>query len=147
MLERVYRILLLLRHRLPVLMETPSDIDIPVHHALLRSVLRSVGSLENYRRVQGAGMTPRAVAAFLLFDTSAPHSVAFGVANLERSLAKIERGGVLTEAARNLGRLSSQLRYEEHDLLGRQDFAAVCDGLACDIEGIHESLTRLYFTV
>jgi uncharacterized alpha-E superfamily protein len=147
MLERVYRILRLLRHRLPVLMETPSDIDIPVHHALLRSVLRSVGSLENYRRVQGAGMTPRAVAAFLLFDTSAPHSVAFGVANLERSLAKIERGGVLTEAARNLGRLSSQLRYEEHDLLGRQDFAAVCDGLACDIEGIHESLTRLYFTV
>jgi uncharacterized alpha-E superfamily protein len=128
-------------------MAAPSNIDIPVHHALLRSVLRSVGSLENFRRMQGAGMTPGSVAAFLLFNTSAPHSISFGVENLGRALAEIERGGELTEAARKLGRLSSQLRYEEQDLLGRHDFAAVCDALACDVEGIHESLTRLYFTV
>jgi uncharacterized alpha-E superfamily protein len=147
MLERVYRVLQLLRHRLPLLMDTPSEIDIPVHHALLRSALRSVGSLENYRRSNGAGMTPHAVASFLLFDTSSTHSVAFGVASIERSLAEIERGGVLTDAARKLGRLSSQLRYEERDLLGRHDFAAVCGGLAGDIEDVHESLTRLYFTV
>ncbi|MDP7069723.1 MAG: alpha-E domain-containing protein [Phycisphaerales bacterium] len=147
MLERVYRVLMLLRHRLPPLMATPNDIDIPVHHALLRCVLRSAGSLENYRRVHGAGLTPRQVWSFLFFDSQSPHSVAFGVSNLEGDLGEIERGGVLTDAARQVGRLSSQLRYESQDLLGRHDFAAVCQGLASDIERIHESLTRLYFTV
>ena len=29
----------------------------------------------------------------------------------------------------------------------RHDFAAVCGGLATEVAHIHESLTRLYFTV
>jgi uncharacterized alpha-E superfamily protein len=147
MLERVYRVLMLLRHRLPQLMGTPEDIDIPVHHALLRSVLRSAGSLENYRRVHGAAMTPRQVWSFLFFDPQSPHSVAFGITQLEEDLGQIERGGVLTDAARQVGRLASQLRYESQDLLGRHDFATICEGLGSDVERIHESLTRLYFTV
>ena len=147
MLERVYRVLMLLRHRLPPLMGTSKDIDIPVRHALLRSVLRSAGSLENYRRVHGAGLTPRQVWSFLFFDSQSPHSVAFGVTHIEDDLGKIVRGGVLTDAARQVGRLASQRRYESQDLLGRHDFAAVCEGLAADVERIHESMTRLYFTV
>jgi len=147
MLERVYRVLLLLRHRLPELMGSPDDVDIPVHHALLRAVLRSAGSLENYRRVHGAALTPQQVWSFLFFDSKCPHSVAFGVNKIEEDLKEIEGGGVLTESARQVGRLSSQLRYEAQDLLGRHDFAAVCEGLAADVDRIHESLTRLYFTV
>jgi uncharacterized alpha-E superfamily protein len=147
MLERVYRVLLLLRHRMPLLIETPSDVDIPVHHAVLRAVLRSAGSLENYRRVRGAEVTPHAVSSFLMFNPQTPHSVAFGVAHMESDLLEIEHGGVLTESARLVGRLASQIRYEEHELLDRHDFAAVCDGLAADVARIHESLTRLYFTV
>jgi len=147
MLERVYRVLLLLRHRLPGLMAAPEGIDIPVQHAVLRAVLRSAGSLENYRRVHGAELTPKQVWSFLFFDLQSPHSVAFGVSCIEQNLGQIERGGVMTDAARQVGRLASQLRYEAQDLLGRHDFAAVCDGLAADVDRIHESLTRLYFTV
>lgn len=147
MLERVYRVLLLLRHRMPPLTETPEDLDIPVHHAVLRGVLRSAGSLENYRRVRGAKLTPEAVSSFLMFNPQTPHSVAFGVAHMESDLVEIELGGVLTDSARLVGRLASQIRYEEQDLLSRHDFAAVCGGLAVDVARIHESLTRLYFTV
>jgi len=147
MLERVYRVLLLLKHRLPPLMATPEEIDIPVHHALLRAVLRSAGSLENYRRVHGAALAPRQVWSFLFFDQESPHSVAFGVSQLEADLARIERGSVLTESARLVGRLASQLRFEAQDMLGRHDCEAVCAGLAAEVERIHESLTRLYFTV
>ncbi len=147
MLERVYRVLLLLRHRLPPLMTTPDDVDIPVHHAFLRCVLRSAGSLENYRRVHGAALTPRQVWSFLFFDQQCPHSVAFGVTHMQDDLGQIERGGVLTDSAMQVGRLAAQLRYESQDLLGRHDFSAVCDGLAADVDQIHESLTGLYFTV
>jgi len=147
MLERVYRVLLLLRHRIPLLTETPPDIDIPVHHAVLRGVLRSAGSLENYRRVRGAEVTPQGVSSFLMFNSETPHSVAFGVAHMEKDLFEIEQGGLLAESARLVGRLASIIRYEEQELLGRHDFAAVCDGLAVDVAHIHESLTRLYFTV
>ena len=147
MLERVYRVLLLLRHRLPPLMAIPEDIDIPVHHALLRAVLRSAGSLENYRRVHGAGLTPRQIWSFLFFDMQSPQSVAYGVASLERELKGIEGDGMLTETERRIGRLSSQLKFDAEELLTSDDFVAVCDRLVHDIESIHESLTRLYFTV
>lgn len=147
MIERVYRVLLLLRHRMPLLIQTPSDVDIPVHHAILRAVLRSAGSLENYRRVQGAELTPQVVAGFLMFNAQTPHSVAFGVAHVESDLLDVERGGVLTESARLVGRLAAQIRYEEQELLGRHDFGSVCGGLAAEVAHIHESLTRLYFTV
>ena len=147
MLERVYRVLLLLRHHIPLLIRTPSDVDIPVHHAVLRAVLRSAGSLENYRRVQGVELTPQSVAGFLMFNTQTPHSVAFGAAHMQTDLLEIERDGVLTESARLVGRMVSQIRYEEQELLGRHDFAAVCGGLATEVAHIHESLTRLYFTV
>ena len=147
MIERVYRVLLLLRHRMPTLIAPPSDVDIPVHHALLRGVLRSAGSLENYRRVQGAELTPEIVSSFLMFNEQTPHSVAFGVSHVQGDLGDIEHGGVLTETARLVGRLSSQLKFEEQELLGRHDFATVCEALLSDASRIHESLTRLYFTV
>lgn len=147
MIERVYRVLLLLRHRMPALIAPPTDVDIPVHHALLRGVLRSAGSLENYRRVQGAELTPEIVSSFLMFNEQTPHSVAFGVSHVQGDLGDIEHGGVLTETARLVGRLSSQLKFEEQELLGRHDFATVCDTLLSDASRIHESLTRLYFTV
>jgi methyl coenzyme M reductase subunit C-like uncharacterized protein (methanogenesis marker protein 7) len=66
---------------------------------------------------------------------------------MQSDLLEIERDGVLTESARLVGRMVSQIRYEEQELLGRHDFAAVCGGLATEVAHIHESLTRLYFTV
>ena len=51
MFERMYRGLLVIKHRLPILLEHPADIDIPIHHARVRGVLRTLASLENYRRV------------------------------------------------------------------------------------------------
>lgn len=147
MLERVFRVVLLLRHRLPDLLTPPVDVNVPVQHALLRAVLRSAGSLENYRRAHGAALSPREVLSFLLFERGTPTSVAFGIAHLESDLGSIEQGSVLTEPARLIGRMSARLRYERQDLLKGRDFAAVCDGLIGDVTSIHESLTRLYFTV
>lgn len=147
MLERVYRVLLLLQHRVPALMIVPEDIDIPVHHALLRAVLRSAGSLENYRRVHGATLSPEAVSRFLMFDRHTPHSVAFGIAHLARGLDEIEHGGVLSEPSRLVGKMEARLRFEEHELLAATDFEGVCRSMVVEVARMNESITRLYFTV
>ena len=66
MLERVSRVIQLLKHRVPPLLTSIEDVDVPLHHALLRAVLRSAGSLENYRRVHGAALSAHEVLKFLM---------------------------------------------------------------------------------
>ncbi|MCH2141606.1 MAG: alpha-E domain-containing protein [Phycisphaerales bacterium] len=147
MLERVSRVVQLLKHRVPPLLSPIEDVDVPLHHALLRAVLRSAGSLENFRRVHGATLSAQEVSRFLMFEPQTPTSVAFGIAHLESDLNAIEQGGELTEPARLIGGVLAKLRYGREDLLSDGDFESVCEMLAADIAGVHDSLTRLYFTV
>ena len=82
-----------------------------------------------------------------MFEPQTPTSVAFGIAHLESDLNAIEQGGELTEPARLIGGVLAKLRYGREDLLSDGDFESVCEMLAADIAGVHDSLTRLYFTV
>src|SRR5207247_2518181 len=54
-LERIYRTALILRAKLPALTGGARP-DQPLYYTQWRSLLRSVSSLENYRRARGAGM-------------------------------------------------------------------------------------------
>ena len=146
MFERMYRGLLVIKHRLPILLEHPADIDIPIHHARVRGVLRTLASLENYRRVYGADLNPDQVARFLLFDEHTPHSVRACLGRMEQAINILEAGTGMTEAGRLIGRLSSRLRYEENDLMALDDLEAVCSELVASVTEVNDVLSHQYFT-
>src|SRR5436309_873679 len=65
-LERIYRTALILRAKLPALTGGARP-DQPLYYTQWRSLLRSVSSLENYRRARGAGMEGDLVVTVLPF--------------------------------------------------------------------------------
>jgi uncharacterized alpha-E superfamily protein len=146
MFERMYRGLLVMQHRLPILLEHPADIDIPLHHARVRGVLRSLASLENYRRVHGADLDPDRVARFLLFDEHTPHSVRVCLHRMEQSITVLEAGLGMSEAARLIGRLSARLRYEENELMALGNLETVCRDLVASLTEVNDTFSHLYFT-
>ncbi|MCH2152164.1 MAG: alpha-E domain-containing protein [Phycisphaerales bacterium] len=146
MFERMYRGLLVMQYRLPILLENPADLDIPLHHARVRGVLRSLASLENYRRVHGADLDPHRVARFLLFDEHTPHSVRVCLGRMEQAINILEAGTGMSEAARLIGRMSSRLRYEENELMALGDLETVCAELVASVTEVNDVLSHQYFT-
>ncbi len=146
MFERMYRGLLVIKHRLPILLEHPADIDIPIHHARVRGVLRTLASLENYRRVYGADLNPDQVARFLVFDEHTPHSVRACLGRMEQAINILEAGSGMSEAGRLIGRLSSRLRYEENELMALDDLETVCSELVTSVTEVNDVLSHQYFT-
>jgi len=146
MLERMHRVLLVVAYRLPdALGDGP--LAIPVQVALLRGVLRSGASLENYRRVQGVELDPASISAFLLLDRHAPHSVAYGLRVMEDAMDLLGATEGESEARRRTGLLSARLRYGAPETFDWRMEGRACIEIADEIVSIHESLSRQYFAV
>ena len=60
-LERIYRTALILRAKLPALVATEPRADVALYYTQWRTLLRALGSLENYRRSYGARLEPELV--------------------------------------------------------------------------------------
>ncbi|MDG2292209.1 MAG: alpha-E domain-containing protein [Phycisphaerales bacterium] len=146
-IERAYRTLMLLQIKLPRMLESPDQIDAPIYYARIRADLKTVASLENYRRTYGTELDPMQVARFLLFDRRSPHSVHVCLRMLKRQFDQLEYGSPLTNPARLLGKLDARLEFEEHEILASTALDQVCSELVDDVIEIHEAISRLYFTV
>ncbi|MCH2137151.1 MAG: alpha-E domain-containing protein [Phycisphaerales bacterium] len=146
MLERIHRVLYVVAHRLPAALGD-GTLAIPVQVALLRGVLRSGASLENYRRVRGVELDPAAICGFLLLDRHAPHSVAYGIRVMESALEDLGSTEEGSEARRRAGLLSARLRYGLREPVDWKEKGASCLDIADEILQIHEALTRQYFAV
>jgi len=146
-MERAYRTLLLLGVKLPFMLSTTDQMDLPVYYARIRAALKSVASLENYRRNYGADLDPMRVSHFLLFDRRAPHSVHVCMRELKQHLDELEVGSPLTNPARLLGKITARLEFEEQEILASGSLDRVCHELAADINEVHDAISRLYFTV
>lgn len=144
-LERLYRTTLILRVKLPALLAADEKVDAPLQHMQWRALLRTLSSLENYRRVHGAGLDPRRVIAFLLFDPGSPRSLRHGAAALSECLEAIGGPGPLTPPVRLIGRLHARLTYDDEALMREGDFVGLLDAVAADLGKAHEALTAQYF--
>lgn len=144
-LERLYRTTLILRVKLPALLAAEPSADAPLQHTQWRTLLRTLSSLENYRRVHGAGLEPRRVIAFLLFDPSSPRSLRYGAAALQECLEAIAGPGAVTAPVRLVGRLHAELCYDDEELMRRADFAGLLDAVAAELGKVHDALTAQYF--
>ena len=147
MLERLYRVLLVVAHKLPAACIDDGSQAIPVRSALLRGVLRSGASLENYRRVKGVDADPEGILAFLLFDRQAPHSLAYGLRVMERALNSLGTPDDASDVRRRTGLLSARMRYGRQEGFDWRARADQCLDIADEVVAIHDALTRKYFAV
>jgi uncharacterized alpha-E superfamily protein len=143
--ERIYRAGLILRARLPALLASEPRTDVPLYYSQWRSLLRSLSSLENYRKAHGARLEPDLVVAFLFFDAMSPRSLRAGTATIKECLERVAGGADLTPAARLVGKLHADLCYADTTALGRAEVPAVLDGVVDAVTRAHEALTAQYF--
>ena len=139
-LERVYRTAAVMRAKLPGLLTPPPDTEIPLYYSQWRSLLRSLSSLENYRKLHGAHLEANAVVEFLLFDPHAPRSISFGAATVKGHLEEISDTREVSAPGRIIGRLHARLSY--HDALPA---LPLLDEDQAELAKTHDAIDLLYF--
>jgi uncharacterized alpha-E superfamily protein len=139
-LERVYRAVIVLRAKLPGLLVPPPDRELPIYYSQWRSLLRSLSSLENYRRIHGARLEPSAVIEFVLYDPHAPRSVRFGAAAVKGYLEELAGSRELTAPGRIVGRLHARLAYSDG-----QPALPLLDEVQAELGKTHDAIDVLYF--
>jgi uncharacterized alpha-E superfamily protein len=142
-LERVYRTALILRSKLPALGASEPRADVALYYTQWRTLLRALGSLENYRRVYGARLEPQLVVAFLLFDPHSPRSLRFGAEAVKACLERI--AGEAGAASRIIGRLHAGLCYHDERTAPGGDYAPLLDGVVDASGQAHDALAAQYF--
>ena len=143
-IARTLRTLLVLRARLPGL-RSAAEADLPLYYARWRATLRSVASLENYRRTRGTVVDADAVVRFLLFDPDAPRSVHCGLSRVKRYIDTLPRSQAATPASRIAGRLLAQIEYDDTRILEKPDLTPFCDEMIDSMRGLHVAVERQYF--
>lgn len=143
-IERTLRTLEVLRVKLPGLRERENQVDLPLYYARWRALLRSVASLENFRRVHGASLDPRAVVHFLLFDSVTPRSVRCGVVRMKNYLDQLPSGRDMSQAQRIIGKALATVSYEDDRIMSSPDLGDACEQLIQELEALHVALDRHY---
>ncbi len=142
--ERTLRTALVLRAKLPGLTMEEGKAALPLVYARWRGLLRSVASLENYRRAYGAALEPDHVVRFLLFDPVSPRSVRCGVRRMKSYLDQLPGGAQVSRADRILGRLAAKLEYDDEQILAT-DVLPFLDRVTVSLAETHEAVERQYF--
>ncbi|MCX7783975.1 MAG: alpha-E domain-containing protein [Meiothermus sp.] len=112
-----------------------------------RSLLRSVGALEAYRKVHHNTLELPRIGEFLLLNSDFPRSVHFSVDGLKRAAEAVRRhsDGVGREAVRKVGKLSATLEYLENanQVFKKRD--PDLEELLEELADIHAELSQVYF--
>jgi uncharacterized alpha-E superfamily protein len=135
----------ILRAKLPALVEAEPKIGLPLFYSQWRSLLRGLSSLENYRKVFGARLEPVDVLQFLLFDAQTPRSVRYGVTALKEYLDRIAGASEMSPPVRIVGKLAAELSYQGHDLIRDGQSLAFLDHVLGELGRAHDALSTGYF--
>ena len=144
-LERIYRTALILRAKLPGLAAAEPRADGALYYTQWRTLLRALGSLENYRRSYGARLEPELVVPFLLLDPHSPRSLRYGLEAVKDQLERIAGGREPTAAMRLIGRLHADLCYQDQRVAATGADAAFLERVVETMGHAHDALTAQYF--
>ncbi len=137
---------LLLNHLRHLLDEAEGD---PQHYSELLGLLKSCTAWEAYCKVNGAELTNLKVAEFLLLSREFPHSLAFSVQEMAKSLEALAQATGMTAQVHvesKVGRLQAQLRYTSIDELFAQSPIEFFHQVRSDMASVNERLYRIYFS-
>jgi uncharacterized alpha-E superfamily protein len=144
-LERIYRTALVLRAKLPGLAAAEPRADGALYYTQWRTLLRALGSLENYRRSYGARLEPELVVPFLMLDPHTPRSLRYGLEEVKANLARIGGGGEATTAGRLVGRLHADLCYRDEPPAAGTADTELLDRVIDTMVQVHDALAAQYF--
>ncbi|MBM4440286.1 MAG: alpha-E domain-containing protein [Candidatus Rokubacteria bacterium] len=142
-IERLYRSACVLRVKLPALLGPAPVGDVPLHHAQWRTLLRSLASLEHFRRTYGARLEPDAVVPFLVLEAESPRSLRHGADTVERYVAAL--AGPQDSVTRLVGRLASELRYADAGTVGADGVTGFLDSVVDQTAKIHDAIDARFF--
>jgi uncharacterized alpha-E superfamily protein len=118
---------------------------VALYYTQWRTLLRALGSLENYRRSYGARLEPELVVPFLLFDRYSPRSLRYGTEAVKGYLERIAGGDEALPATRLIGRLHADLLYQDDRLSATGADAAFLDRVVDTVAHAHDAITAQYF--
>jgi uncharacterized alpha-E superfamily protein len=144
-LERLHRSACVLGVKLPALLGPAGGGDVPLQHAQWRTLLRSLASLEHFRRMYGARLEPDVVVPFLLFERESPRSLRHGADTVLRYITTIARGDEGNPAVRLMGRLASQLRYADARTVHPAGVGGFLDQVAAQAAAVHDAVDARVF--
>jgi uncharacterized alpha-E superfamily protein len=144
-LERIYRTALVLRAKLPGLVASEPRADVALYYTQWRTLLRALGSLENYRRSFGARLEPELVVPFLLLDPSSPRSLRYGMEAVKGYLERIAGPGETTLGQRLIGRLHADLCYQDTGAAAVGVDATFLDRVVDTVAHAHDAIAAQYF--
>ena len=112
-----------------------------------RSLLRSVGALEAYRKVHHTTLETARIGDFLLLADDFPRSVHFSVDGLKRAAEAARRhsGGVGKECVRQTGKLASTMEYLENAAQVFKKKDPDLEELLGALADIHTEFSKAYF--
>jgi uncharacterized alpha-E superfamily protein len=144
-LERVYRTALVLRAKLPGLAAAEPRADVALYYTQWRTLLRGLGSLENYRRSYGARLEPELVVPFLLLGPHTPRSLRYGLEAVQDYLERIGGPDGSSTALRIIRRLHADLCYRDEPVGAGTADAAFLDRVVDTTAQTHDALAAQYF--
>lgn len=143
-MERTQRTLMVMRVQLPALKKLEAEVDPTLFYAGWRSLLLSLASLENYRRVYGANLDPADVTRFLLFNQSAPRAVRCGIGRMKGYLSALPSGDSgMQSAARMMGRLDAEITYDDERVLAMDDRVPFINQMLARLGETHDLITHI----
>ena len=143
--ERVFRTAVILRTKLPALVEAEPKTDLPLFYSRWRSLLRGLSSLENFRKAFGARLEPIDVLQFLLFDAQSPRSVRYGVTAVKDYLDRISSASALSPSVRIVGKLAAELSYQGPELIREGQSLSFLDHVLGELGRAHDAVSTVYF--
>ena len=141
-MERTQRTLYVMRARLPGIVKWSEEQTDPLYFASWRSLLLSLGTLENYRQQNGPRFTPEMVTRFLLFDAEAPRAVNCGFKRMVGYVQKMsENGPGVRECRRRLGRMAAQLEFDQPLIMEPNQLMPFIDSALETLYEVHELIS------
>lgn len=149
-LERADQATRVLDIKYHTLLPSPRDVGTPIDISQWNSLLRSAAGYHAFRRVYPRGMTPAAVAGFLLFNDNFPRSVLVcmrevdSLLNRLNSKYRLRRGSLPLERSDELlGNLSNQT-IESVISVGLHEYL---DGLQINFGKLSNDIAQAFFLI
>lgn len=120
----------------------------PVDEMQWSILLRSASAFEMYRKRYGR-MSPEQVVDFLLLDTEFPRAILFCVVQADESVRIISGsspGTFRNVAGRQLGRLRSELAYEQASEIIASGLHEFCDSFQGRLNEVGDAIAETFFT-
>lgn len=148
-LERADKTSRILDVKYHILLPSKEEVGTPLDFLHWMALLKSVTSLNTYRRLYG-NIEPRNVVEFLVLNKYFPRSIYFCIREAEKCLHMIsgnKEDGFKNKAERSIGELRSKLEFAEASEIIDFGLHEYLDNLQIKINEISNEINGNYFTI